>query len=314
MYKILVNVPLTEENQQELAAVGKNCRFVCDQKEASDADIIFGNPPADGLLKQNQKLLWLQTNSAGVEPYLKEGVLPPGCKLTNATGAYGLAISEHMLSMHLSLNKKLHRYRDLQRVSRWEDLGPVSPVRGSRVLILGMGDIGGAYGKLVKAMGAYVIGLRRTDLSLPDYADEVHLTDDLDALLPTADVVAIALPGTAATGGLMNRQRIFSMKRGALLLNVGRGSIVDTDALCDALSSGQLGGAGLDVTDPEPLPEHHRLWGMENALITPHVSGGYHLDETRERIVGIFTENLKRFLAGEALLNHVDFTTGYRKK
>ena len=103
------------------------------------------------------------------------------------------------------------------------------------------------------------------------------------------------------------------MKDGAILLNVGRGMIVDTDALCAALENGKLAGAGVDVTDPEPLPADYPLWKMENAVITPHISGGYHLQETHDRIVRIMAENLKRFLAGEPLRNVVDFSTGYRK-
>ena len=124
---------------------------------------------------------------------------------------------------------------------------------------------------------------------------------------------AITLPGTTATKGMFDAERMAKMKDGAILLNVGRGMIVDTDALCAALENGKLAGAGVDVTDPEPLPADHPLWKMENAVITPHISGGYHLQETHDRIVCIMAENLKRFLAGESLRNVVDFSTGYRK-
>lgn len=276
------------------------------------ANAILGNVDP-GLLKLAKNLEWMQTSSAGVEAYTRPGVLPEGAALTNATGAYGLAISEHMLGMLLALLKKLELYRDAQRREAWGSQGTVGSVYGSTVLILGLGDIGGNFGRLCKAMGAYVIGVRRTSAPCPDYADEVHLTARLDELLPRADVVAVTLPGTPATRGLLNRDRIGSMKPGAVLLNVGRGYIVDTEALCDALESGKLGGAGLDVTDPEPLPQGHRLWQLPTALITPHVSGGYHLWETHQRIAGIFAENLGRFMAGEPLKNQVDFRTGYRR-
>ena len=151
---------------------------------------------------------------------------------------------------------------------------------------------------------------------------EVILVDDgsrdrcpqmVDEYLPQADCVAITLPGTTATKGMFDAERMAKMKDGAILLNVGRGMIVDTDALCAALENGKLAGAGVDVTDPEPLPADHPLWKMENAVITPHISGGYHLQETHDRIVRIMAENLKRFLAGEPLRNVVDFSTGYRK-
>ncbi len=274
------------------------------------ANAILGNVDP-GLLRAAKNLEWMQTSSAGVEPYLLPGLLPEGTVLTNATGAYGLAISEHMLGMLLCLLKKLELYRDAQGREEWASQGMVGSVYGATVLVLGMGDIGGDFGRLCKAMGAYVIGVRRTPALCPDYADEVHSSAKLDELLPRADVVAVTLPGTPATRGLLDRDRINRMKPGAVLLNVGRGYIVDTQALCDALEAGRLGGAGLDVTDPEPLPPGHRLWRL--ALITPHVSGGYHLWETHQRIGNIFVENLGRFMAGEPLRNQVDFRTGYRR-
>lgn len=276
------------------------------------AQIILGNvPPA--MLHGQKELLWMQTNSAGVEGFLEPGVMPQGAFLTNATGAYGLAISEHMVGVLFMLLKKLELYRDAQKEEAWSSQGAVSSVFGSTVLVLGMGDIGGEFGKRCKALGAKVIGVRRQKREKPDYADEVYTQEDLDRLLPQADVVAVTLPGTAQTKGLISRQRIGMMKDGAVLLNVGRGSIVDTEALCDALESGKLSGAGLDVTDPEPLPKGHRLWQIPTAIVTPHISGYYHLKETHERIVRIFEENLKRFFAGEPLKNQVDFSTGYRK-
>ena len=332
--RVLVTIPVEEGHVKKLqeAAPGWEFRFrkVGDLFPASArpqgtlenpplspedvawADISLGNvPPA--MLEGSCKLLWLQTNSAGVDGYLKPGVLGKDTLLTNATGAYGLAISEHMLGMLLEILKKLELYRDAQKEGRWESLGRVQSVYGSTVLVLGMGDIGGEFAARCKALGARVIGVRRSQRPCPDYADEVHLLEDLDRLLPQADVVAVTLPGTEATRGLLNRERIASMKDGAVLLNVGRGYIVDTEALCDALEAGKLSGAGVDVTDPEPLPPQHRLWRIPTAVVTPHISGYYHLRETHERIVNIFVENLKRFQAGEPLRNQVDFSTGYRK-
>lgn len=318
---ILVTVPVEQRHLSLLQAAAPGWEFRCmDFMEKEDvtqadvdwADVILGNVDAQ-MLHGSEKLLWLQTNSAGVEPYLKAGVLAPHTALTNATGAYGLAISEHMLGMLLELFKKLNLYRDAQAKESWKSLGGVSSVYGATVLVLGMGDIGGEFAARCKALGAYVIGMRRKDATKPDYADEVHLIEDLDEVLPRADVVAISLPGTQATKGMFGRERIARMKDGAVLLNVGRGYIVDTDALCDALESGRLSGAGLDVTDPEPLPAGHRLWHIPSAVVTPHISGFYHLKETHERIIRIFAENLAHFVKGEPLCNVVDFSTGYRK-
>ena len=329
--RALVTIPTGERHRNLLqqAAPGWEFRFrgtdtlVCAPQEAlpgqpvtqEDVDwaqVILGNVPA-AMLHGSPALEWLQTNSAGVEPYIQPGVLAGDTLLTNATGAYGLAIAEHMLGMLLELFKKLELYRDAQKSGAWQSQGAVKAVYGSTVLVLGMGDIGGEFAARCKALGAKVIGVRRSPRPCPEYADEVHLLEDLDSLLPQADVVAITLPGTDATRGLMSRERLAKMKEGAVLLNVGRGFIVDTEALCDALERGHLSGAGVDVTDPEPLPPTHRLWNIPTAVVTPHISGFYHLLETHERIVGIFLENLRHFQAGEPLRNLVDFATGYRK-
>ena len=329
--RALVTIPTGERHRSLLqqAAPGWEFRFrgtdtlVCAPQEAlpgqpvtqEDVDwaqVILGNVPAT-MLHGSPALEWLQTNSAGVEPYIQPGVLAGDTLLTNATGAYGLAIAEHMLGMLLELFKKLELYRDAQKSGAWQSQGAVKAVYGSTVLVLGMGDIGGEFAARCKALGAKVIGVRRSPRPCPEYADEVHLLEDLDSLLPQADVVAITLPGTDATRGLMSRERLAKMKEGAVLLNVGRGFIVDTEALCDALERGHLSGAGVDVTDPEPLPPTHRLWNIPTAVVTPHISGFYHLRETHERIVGIFLENLRHFQAGEPLRNLVDFATGYRK-
>lgn len=329
--RALVTIPTGERHRNLLqqAAPGWEFRFrgtdtlVCAPQEAlpgqpvtqEDVDwaqVILGNVPA-AMLHGSPALEWLQTNSAGVEAYIQPGVLAGDTLLTNATGAYGLAIAEHMLGMLLELFKKLELYRDAQKSGAWQSQGAVKAVYGSTVLVLGMGDIGGEFAARCKALGAKVIGVRRSPRPCPEYADEVHLLEDLDSLLPHADVVAITLPGTDATRGLMSRERLAKMKEGAVLLNVGCGFIVDTEALCDALERGHLSGAGVDVTDPEPLPPTHRLWNIPTAVVTPHISGFYHLRETHERIVGIFLENLRHFQAGEPLRNLVDFATGYRK-
>ena len=142
-------------------------------------------------------------------------------------------------------------------------------------------------------------------------ADEVYGLDALDSLLPRADVVALSLPGNPSTRHVLNRERIGLLNPNAIVLNVGRGTAIDTDALCDALYEGRIAGAALDVTDPEPLPEDHPLWDAPRTLITPHISGGYSLPETLEQICGIFAENLERFRKGEPLRNVVDMETGY---
>lgn len=319
-YHVLITEPI-RGFKEELLAVAPDWEFRFfdhqqgqrpTKEDAQWADIIMGqtNPK---WMPDCPRLKWMQSASAGVEHYLKPNTMSESVLLTNASGAYGLAIAEHMLGMLLSIQKKLALYRDAQNRHEWKSLGTVTSIYGSTVLILGMGDIGGEFAKRCKALGAYVIGMRRTNGQKPDYADELCLTQELDSVLPRADVLAIALPGTQETTGMISRARIDTMKEGSILLNVGRGRIVDTEAMCDALENGKLRGAGLDVVDPEPLPPEHRLWRIPSAVITPHVSGFYNLAETHTRIMKIFVENLGRFYRGEPLINQVDRAAGYRK-
>lgn len=314
---VLVALPLTEEQKRQYEAAAPHWRFIFQGPEAihrdlaREAQIIIGNLPPR-LVQDSPNLEWLQLSYAGADAFLVPGTLPRQVLLTNASGAYGLAVSEHMVGLVFQLKKKLHLYRDNQGKGLWRDEGPVSAVRGSRVLVIGPGDIGGCFARSMKALGCRVTGLRRRELPCPDYLDEVYLIDKLDELLPAADIVAIAAPGGPGTKGMFGEKQFSRMKPSAILVNVGRGSIVDTDALCRALEGGKLFGAALDVVDPEPLPADHPLWRLPGAVITPHSSGGYHLTQTRDSIVEICLENLKVYAAGGSPANIVDRGLGYR--
>ncbi|MGI5877457.1 MAG: D-2-hydroxyacid dehydrogenase [Christensenellales bacterium] len=315
---ILVLLPLNTPQRELLERSAPGCAFTYSDADSVDdeairsAHIMIGSPGA-ARLSQARCLKWLQLQSAGAEQYVRPGVMPEGAILTNASGAYGPAISEYMISVLLSMYKKLHLYRDNQNRALWRSEGEVRSIRGSTALILGLGDIGGAFARCIRALGGYTIGVRRADTKKPDYLDELYLSDSLDMLLPRADIVAMALPATPQTYRIMNARRLALLKPGSVLINVGRGTAVDTEALCDALLSGRLLGAALDVTDPEPLPAEHRMWRLPGAIITPHVAGGYHLPATLTRIVEISAENLCAFLTGGSMRNIVDFSTGYRK-
>ena len=315
---ILVLIPMDEIQRGELIKAMPGGNFIfsseaeLDDKIIENAHIIIGNISVDRL-KKAKNLKWLQLNSSGADIYTKKGVLLEGVQLTNATGAYGLAISEHMIGVILEIFKKLHLYRDNQNNALWKDEGEVKSIYGSTFLIVGLGDIGGEFAKRIKALGGYTIGIRRKCTDKPDYLDELYLTDKLDELLPRADVVALSMPNTVDNYKMFSKERLDKMKDGAVLINVGRGTCIDTDDLCDALESGKLLGAALDVTDPEPLPKDHRIWKIKNAIITPHISGDYHLKETHNRIVQIATDNLNAYHKGMKLKNIVDFSTGYRK-
>lgn len=318
MEKILNLLSLTEDERAAFQAAAPgyehifcpadSLRSAADIEDPSlykSASIIFGCPPPKALADAKE-LRWLQTWSAGVDPYLRSGVFPDGAALTSAVGAYGQAVSEHMLAMLLSLMKRLPQYRDLQGCEGFDDLGNVKSLRDATVLVLGTGDIGSSFASLCKALGAAkVLGLRRDSSKSADGVDEMHPFANLDFLLPRADVVAMVLPRSPETDGLMSEDRLRRMKADAILLNAGRGTSVDCDALARILASGHLWGAGLDVTAPEPLPAGHPLWQCPNALLTPHIAGGEHLSATRARIAAIALENLRAYVAGKPLRNRM---------
>jgi phosphoglycerate dehydrogenase-like enzyme len=313
---ILVLMPVNEKHKEILEGKAPSAGFTyasqgtLTAEMVQSANVIIGNPPVN-MVRGSKNLEWLQLNSAGVGDYINEGILREGTVLTNASGAYGLAISEYMLGVLLEMYKNLHFYRDNQSASKWQYVGQVKAIFHSTALVVGLGDIGGEFAKRLKALGAYTIGIRRKDTDKPEYLDELHLMEDLETLLPKADIVALSLPSTPLTNQIINRKTLSLMKKDAVLINVGRGTAIDTEALCDALENGQLLGAAMDVTDPEPLPSDHRLWKIKNVVITPHVSGGYSLEETRNRIINISAENLEAFLNGKKMRNIVDFSAGY---
>lgn len=335
--KIIVTPPFTEEQKKKIrdAAGPEELVFALKSEITpellSDADVILGNLDSPSQVRWAPGLRWIQLNNAGTKGYCEPGLLPEGAVLTNATGAYGLAISEHMIACLFMLRKKLDLYFADQQRHEWRREGHVGVIQGTTVLVIGLGDIGRAFAGRMKALGCHTIGIRRrvSGKTSPEGAvgpsgtrpaacmdgfsgaDEVYGLDALDSLLPRADVVALSLPGNPSTRHVLNRERIGLLNPNAIVLNVGRGTAIDTDALCDALYEGRIAGAVLDVTDPEPLPEDHPLWDAPRTLITPHISGGYSLPETLEQICGIFAENLERFRKGEPLRNVVDMETGY---
>jgi phosphoglycerate dehydrogenase-like enzyme len=258
-----------------------------------------------------KKLEWLQLSSAGADRYFNADTLPKSVILTNAVGAYGLTVSEHMTAFTLSLMRRFPQYSRNQFNHEWKIMGDVKSVQGSTVLVIGMGDIGTAYAKQMRALGAYVIGIRRTRKPMPAVFSEQFTIDHLDEVLPRADVVAMVIPGSDATRKIMNAERFAIMKDGSYLINVGRGISVDTDALIDALKSGKLAGAALDVTDPEPLPKDSSLWTAKNLILTPHISGDMGLPYTVDLTVDIICDNLRRYARGESLTHVVDTAAGY---
>ncbi|KFI46543.1 Phosphoglycerate dehydrogenase [Bifidobacterium bohemicum] len=269
----------------------------------SRATAVIGNFDPE-IASELPRLEWLQTWSAGVDKYLKPGVLPETVKVTSATGAYGQSVGEHMFAMTLALMKNLAQYARADAAHQWRDAGEVTSPEGATALILGTGDIGSHYATLVKAVGMKTIGVRRDAGKPAEGIDRMYGFDDLDELLPDADVVALSLPSTPQTRHILDSPRLESLKPETIIINGGRGDAIDLDALAESLDSGAVRAAGLDVTEPEPLPEDSPLWDEPRCLITPHVAGGSHLSVTDSRVIDIALANVRRYAAGEPVVDN----------
>lgn len=282
-------------------------------QELARFDALVGNVEPK-ILEKMTGLKLLQLSSSGVsKEHLDFSLSRPEIVLCSASGAYGQAISEHMLAALMALLKRLHEYRDDMQTAVWQSRGAVKSPRNLTILIVGAGSIGSAFGKLIQKLGSRTIGLRRSPGGGMDGFDEVYTMERLDSLLPQADVVALSLPETPDTINLMDERRFALMKPGSYLLNVGRGSAVNQDALLDALRSGHLAGASIDVTTPEPLPKDHPLWQEKNLLLTPHIAGFFHLRATYDNVIDIAIQNLKAWPEGPFIAK-TDVKTGYRER
>lgn len=279
-------------------------------EDVQDCEIFFGMLPPE-LLRQAKSLKWLQCSFAGVDRYADQAQYAENIAITNASGAYGITISEHMVVTLLMLMRRMPEYHEMQKKREWYCVGQIKSVMNSVITVVGVGDIGSNFAKRVLPMGAFVRGVRRTEGPKPDFVDEIYTVDRLDEAITGADVVALCLPGTGETRRLFDRERMLKMKPGAILMNVGRGNAVDLSALDELLRSGHLGGAAIDVTEPEPLPPEHPLWTAPHALITPHISGNTSLPLTCDIIVDIFLDNLERYSKGQALQHLVNLKIGY---
>lgn len=317
MDKILITIPMDEKSRKKIdELVGKKAIYL-NSKDVTDSilnecEAVIGNIPPK-MFKGKKNIKWVQLNSAGANNYTENDILSENTILTNATGAYGLALSEHMLAMVFSLVKKLPLYNENQKNHIWKDEGAVTSIFNSKTLVIGLGDIGSEFAKKMKALGSKVYGIRRNITSVPDYLEGLYKLQDLDNILSEFDIVALSLPESSKTKNLFNKEKFNKMKRNSIFINVGRGSSVVSEDLCEALNNEIIGGAGLDVTHIEPLPEHDKLWTAKNIIITPHIAGGYHLEETLSRIRDISIKNLEAYITGKPMMNIVDFKTGYRK-
>ncbi len=322
MKKILVLLKLGDDDQKKLLELAEGrceCMFYSPEWSWMDychalqeANIIIGEPNA-GDMRLCKKLELMHITWSGVDYYLENGNFPQDAILCNMTGGYGPILAEHMLAMMFGLCRRLPEYLMQQANCVWNLLLYDKPVEGSTVLILGAGDIGTTLATWMRPMVSRIIGVRRVVREFPDCYDEMITLNELDDYLPQADIIMCCLPNTAQTNCLLDESKLRKMKKDAILVNGGRGNLIDLNALHRVLQSGWFWGVGLDVTDPEPLPENHPLWKHPRVMITPHAAGNSFGpgSPTDRRIMEIIFSNVQRFLDGKEVENRVDFETGY---
>lgn len=281
--------------------------------EALDAaDVLYQWHSFSPALRENwaaaSSLKWVHVSAAGVSQLLFDELVQSDVVYTNSRGVLSRAIAEFALGFVLDKAKDARGSFRLQQQQRWQHR-ITQKIQGQSALVVGIGSIGREIARLFRAVGMEVSGAGRMGRPGDDEFDWIYSSQDLPGIVHDYDYVVLAAPLTAETRGLVNSDVLASMKPSAHLINVGRGELVHTGALTEALASGSIAGAALDVVHPEPLPGGHALWTMENVIITPHMSGDTenYLDDLGK----LFVENLGRFVNGEPLLNVVDKTLGF---
>ncbi|MCL4230662.1 MAG: D-2-hydroxyacid dehydrogenase [Dehalococcoidia bacterium] len=281
------------------------------KRQLATADVLFGPTSiAREYIEAAPNLEWFQVINAGVDRLANEGLLERGFVVTNVSGLVAVSIAEWVMGTVLMLAKNLHQAVRTQGERRW-NAWRVGELAGQTMGIAGLGAIGRETARRARAFDMRVVASRRTappGAADPD-CDEVVPYEDLERLLRESDFLVLCVPLTPETHHLVGARELAMMKPTATLVNIARGAVVDQDALIAALRDGTIAAAALDVFDPEPLPPESPLWGMDNVIMTPHVSGS--IEGYGRRSAELFLENLGRFMAGEKLENVVDPKLGY---
>jgi phosphoglycerate dehydrogenase-like enzyme len=301
MTRIYVGPKAIPELLDAVSSAG--AEIATDPAEAS-AIVWFGGSPKDFGEFDHDGIRWVQLPSAGVEGWFAAGPLPAGKQFTSAVGSYAESVAEHSLALMLAGARRLP---ELARRRSWTRVTSAS-LFDSTVGIVGAGGIGKALIDLLVPFRATVLAVNRSGNPVPG-AQKTLTPDGLDEVLRESQFVVIGAPATPQTRHLIGRRELSLMRPDSWLVNIARGSLVDTDALVEALRNGEIGGAALDVTDPEPLPDGHPLWTLDNALITPHSANPEHL--LLPNLVRRVHGNVRHYLAGEPLDGIVDITHGY---
>jgi phosphoglycerate dehydrogenase-like enzyme len=328
LLNVLVTVKLDEECLHQIAdlspelrvtdvsgLIKAECKGDFSSKDKLDvflakADIIYGFTFPKNLVARTPRLKWIQSTSAGVEHILSHDLVQSPVQVTSVSGIHAIPIGEFVITLMLMLAKQAPLCFELKKSRQWKEFPP-AVLHSKTVGIVGLGSIGGEIARLSKAFSMKVIAIRRSTKKLASArnVDVLLPLEGLNQLLTQSDFIILSLPLTNETHGLIGEKQLKIMKSSAYLINVSRGAIIDEQALIEALENNQIAGAGLDVFATEPLPAESKLWRLKNVIITSHISGVMTDYLTKTTIV--FCENLRRYLAGQKLLNIVDKKAGY---
>jgi phosphoglycerate dehydrogenase-like enzyme len=309
--------PMSPAEIDDLKAVAPDIELVVCHSETEAIEKAPGAVACYGfitpsMIRAGRSLRWVQQPSAGVEGLMEiPELVERDIVLTNMQRVYAPEIADQAIGYLLAFTRSLTHFIRAQPAQEWTSRRPgvvLDELLGKTLLVVGLGGIGSEIARRAHAFGMQVLATDPKVLERPLYVEELHRPDGFHAQLSRADVVASAVPLTKQSRGMIAAREFAMMKRGVILINMSRGKVVDTAALIAALDSGQVAAAGLDVTDPEPLPKGHPLWSR-NVIVTPHSAGQSPGGERRRH--ELFRENLRRFTAGEMLLNVVDKRVGY---
>ena len=312
---ILVTIELAERHLEQLRGAGEDIEVtVAASSEQAlelipDADILIGGFNLD-LYRRAERLRWVQSWGAGVDGILFKEFVESDIRLTSAKGTVGVHLSEHAIALLFSLTRGIAQS---VRETRWDNRMPIRKASWELIDrtmgIVGLGGTGLDLATRMAAFGTRIVAVDPEDVNVPACVESCWKMDRFHEMLGQSDIVSVCAPLTSDTDGLFDDRAFDAMQDHALLINVTRGRIVDEGALLAALKGGKIGGAGLDVTPQEPLPEDHELWSLPNVVITPHTAGGS--PNRDDRLLDLITANIERFRKGEPLLSEIDKRKGY---
>ncbi len=298
MIKVYLRYPFSKEETEQFQKLSPDLFF--QDKPDEETEIIIGTYRAEKL-KEFPSLKWIQLSAVGYDRYIAKGILNDGVLLTNGVGVHTQEVAEHVFAVMLMMIKNGHLYRDNQHEHIWRDEGKVKSFRDMKVAIVGFGDIGNCLAKMCKALGMYVIGVKRKPIEKPDCLDELYLSGDLRKAVSDVDAVVSVLPGNKENEHLFDLDTFKAMREDCIFINAGRGNLYTEETLKEVLDKKIIKAVAADVFAKEPLPQDSDLWDYPNLYITPHAAGNFHLQIAHETFVRLAEENLKRYLGNEEL-------------